>query len=361
MQILLSLLTTLILTPEYLEEPVVLAGSIDTYYQPPSFLLFDDGEMLFVDPDEKIRTIVLDDPASVGDFGCEWVPGTPEWTGNTNTLLQDISPDGSYICFTQQVRFPDSLQVEDTRIPGPVVVVVCRPDGSDARIVALSFDIGSSPFFGFTDDSRYLYGSMLGCHTTPEAFAAYVTREDDSDFIAGNMIDPRTGGRTEGSGILTGEGYNPNPWSDLATTGGYPPDKIIDTATGEVLFEDPEPGYSGVVTTWVLPDAGLAESDGAQVLRYADGSEIENTGPSIRVHAFLPDGRCLFSLEGQQDVKMLGHIDWESFVMSDTVSLEGLEEFALRNCRVFDGTETTWLVFSERQAIYAYRLPSTPL
>ncbi|OPL17753.1 MAG: hypothetical protein AVO35_08820 [Candidatus Aegiribacteria sp. MLS_C] len=344
----------------YRVEPLLLADSLDAYYGPTSFLALGNGTVLFVGPDESIRSVDPDDPASVEIISCDWEEGTPEWTGNTNTLLQASSPDGSTICFTQQVRFPDSMQIEGTFIPGPVIVVLCGPDGSNARIASLSLDIGTSPSFDFTSDSGYLFGGvLLGCRPTPEDFAAYVTRHDDSNVISGYLIDTGTAERTGGPDTLVNDGYFVNPWSDLAATGGYPASMVIDVVSREMIFEDPYPGHSGVVCSWVLPDAWLAEKNGVQVLRYADGTRIVNPGASLRVLAAFPDGEYVFSTDDSPEDIMLGNMDWEEFESPDAVLLDGLGDYELSYCRGLETPRGSWLVFAEGSRLYACELPVT--
>lgn len=343
---------------EHRVEPLVLADSLDAYYGPTSFLALGNGTVLFVGPDESIRSVDPDDPASVRLFSCDWEEDTPEWTGHTNTLLQALSPDGSTICFTQQVRFPDSLQIEGTPIPGPVIVVLCGPEGSNARIVALSFDLGTSPSFNFTSDSEYLFGGvLLGCRPTPEDFAAYVTRDDDSNVISGFLIDTATGARTGGPDALVNDGYFVNPWSDLAATGGYPASMVVDVVSREMIFEDPDPGHAGVVSSWVLPDAWLSEKDGVQFLRYADGTLTVNPGASLRILEVLPDGKCVFSRDDSPEDIMLGHMDWARFESPDAVLLDGLGGYDLRNCGMLETSEGSWLIFEDGYTLYALELP----
>jgi hypothetical protein len=283
------------------------------------------------------------------------------WSHPSNTFLQARDLSGSLICFTQQVRFPESQQTHEIPIPGPIIVVVSESDGSNARLVALSFDIGGGPCFDFTSDAMYVLGGpLLGCLPTPESFAAYVTREDDSQLLLGYLVDVETGERSGDARCVMSDGHYANPWSDLVATGAYPPNMIADAVTQEVLVEVSEPGSSGVVDCWVLPDAGLASNEGTQVLRYSDGTEVINPGSEIHVYAVLSDGSCVFSrddVEGARAPALLGNIDWHTFESADAETLLGLEEYYLRHCDVLDDETGRWLVFVDGSTLFSYELP----
>ena len=339
-------------------EPVELVDSLQTYYGSTSFLTLDHGSVIFVNSEEQICIMDVTSEAEPEVFECHWVPGTPEWRGNTNTLLQDISQDGATICFTQQVSFPDSMQVYDSRIPGPVIVAVCNTDGSDARIVALSFDIGGSPDFHFTNDSKYLFGGViLRCQPNASDYAEYVTRDDDTGLISGHLIDVGTGDLVGDCQVVANDGYYANPWSDLAATGAYPTTKIVDVIDQEIIFEDSSLGQNGIISRWVLPDAGLAYRDGEQILLHADGSVVRNEGPDIRVYEVLFNGRYIFSYDDGGDNIKLGNIDWNTFQSPDAIILGGLEEYDIDYCKAIESIRGNWLIFVDGNAMYSYELP----
>lgn len=358
MQLLISVLMIVTTGWMHSREPVILADSLETYYGSTTFLTLDDGILLFVNSDEQIYRMDISDPASARPFDCDWDPEAIGWSHPTNTLLQAKSLCGSLICFTQQVHFPDSLQTYETSIPGPVAVVVSDTDGSNARIIALSFDIGSSPDFRFTSDSKYIFGGLiLRCLPTPEHFAAYVVREDESQVLRGYLIDVETGARSGDGECVMNDGYGVNPWSDLATTGGYPPTMIVDVVTQEILIEDSNVGSSGIINRWVLPDAGLANKDGTQVLLYSDGTEVTNPGNDISIYAVLSDGRYMFSYDSDRELLLLGNIDWDTFESLDADTLQGLEEYNMRYCRILENMDDEWLILVDGWTLYSYELP----
>ncbi|MCK4807457.1 MAG: hypothetical protein KAT09_07410, partial [Candidatus Aegiribacteria sp.] len=239
----------------------------------------------------------------------DWNPEEYGWTNPGIIYDFTLSPDGEYICFCQQISVPDNLQTGEQYIPGPVLVAVCRADGTCARPLVLSFEVGSGPHFSFTQDSRHIFGSpLMDCSPTPEDFASFVTRDSDDDFIEGFIIDIQDGTRSGGDRNSLGDGFYKNPWSNLIATGSYQTDMIVDVVTGEVFLHDTT--YSGqeIIYTWVLPDAGLAEENYEQILRYSDGTEVINPGEAISVFGRLEDGRYIFSRGGTSHTVLLGHI-----------------------------------------------------
>lgn len=330
MQLFLSVLMIITTGGIHSREPVILADSLSTYGWV-TFLTLDNGILLFVD-DGCIYRISISDPSSVRPFDCDWDAEAIGWSHPTNTLLQAKSSCGSLVCFTQQIRYPDSLQTYETTIPGPVAVVVSNADGSNARIVTLSFDIGSGPDFSFTSDSKYIFGGPdIYCLPTPEHFAAYVVREDDSQVLRGYLIDVETGARSDDDECVM---------------------------THEILFERSNAGSSERINRWVLPDAGLASRDGTQVLLYSDGTEVTNPGNEISFYAALSDGRSVFSYDNNgRALPQLGNIDWDTFKSFNTDTLQGLEEFNIRYCKILEDRDDQWLIFLDRGTLYSYELP----
>lgn len=343
----------------HFQEPVILADSLDTYYGSTTFLLLDDGILLYVNSDEQIYRLDIRDPSSAEPFNCSWETESSLWSRPSNTLLHAISQDGSHICFTQQVHFPDSLQLYEREIPGPVAVVVSNQDGSDARIVALSFDVGGAPSFNFTGNSEYLFGGpLMGCMPTPDEFAEYVISGGTPRISPGYLIDVESGARTGEGNSLICDGSSANPWSDIALAGEHPPTMIVDVFTQEILVQDSSHSSSGIIDSWILPDAALADRDGTQIILYTDGREVENLGSYFTIYSALPDGRYLFNVDKREGTPLLlGNIDWDWFGVLDVNALQGLEDYSLSYCDVLTDADDQWLIFVDRHSLYSYELP----
>ncbi|RKZ06502.1 hypothetical protein DRQ25_13785 [Candidatus Fermentibacteria bacterium] len=348
----------LMVTAVQASETVVLADSLSDYNR--SFEVLANGTVLYIDNDGELTLVSIDTPMKTVSFLNDWNPEEHGWANPGMIICFDLSPDGEHICFCQQVSVPDNLQTGDQYIPGPVLVAVCRADGTGARPLVLSFEVGSGPHFRFTQDSRHIFGSpLLECPATPEDFASFVTRDNDNDLIEGYIVDIQDDTRSGGNGGTLGDGFYKNPWSNLIATGSYPTDMIADAVTGEVFLHDTTYSGNEIISNWVLPDAGLAEDDQQQILRYSDGTEVVNPGEPVSVFGRLEDGRYVFSRGGTSHTVLSGHIDWTDFSSEDAETLSGLEDFIDLWTRVAATPDGKTLIFSSgsNRELYRYDLP----
>ncbi|MEN8208682.1 MAG: hypothetical protein ABFR50_05455, partial [Candidatus Fermentibacteria bacterium] len=287
-----SLYTVLLVTVINASEPIVLADSLSNYSS--TFEVLENGTALYINDDGQLTIVSTDTPMKTRAFLDDWKPEEYGWANPGRVYDFALSPDGEHICFLQQVSVPDSLQTGEQYIPGPVLVAVCGADGTDPRPLVLSFEVGGGPHFSFTQDSRYIFGSpLMDCLPTPEDFASFVTRENDDDLIEGFIIDVQDGTRSGGNGSILGDGFYKNPWSNLIATGSYPTNMITDVVTQEVFVHDTTCSNQEIINTWVLPDAGLAENNNRQILRFYDGTEVINPGEPVSVFGRLEDGRYI--------------------------------------------------------------------
>ena len=350
--------TVLLITVLQASEPIVLAESLSDYN--PTFEVLENGTVLHIDYDGQLALVSTDVPMNSTSFLDDWNPEEYGWANPGRIYDFVLSPDGEYICFCQQVSVPDSLQTGEQYIPGPVLVAICRTDGTDARPLVLSFEAGSGPHFSFTRDSRHIFGSpLMDCLPTPSDFASFVNRDNDDNLIEGFMIDIQDGTRSGGNGSFLGDGFYKNPWSNLVAAGSYPTNMIADAVTGEVFLHDTTCSGLEIIYTWVLPDAGLAEDNYQQILRYSDGTEVTNTDELITVFSRLEDGRYIYTRGGLSHTVLLGHIDWTDFSSSEADTLSGLEDFVDCWARVDATPDGKSLVFdsSYRGELYRYDLP----
>lgn len=349
--------TVLLVTAIHASEPIVLAESLSDYN--PLLQVLENRTALYINDDGQLTLVRIDVPMKTISFLNGWNPEEYGWSNPGRTYDFALSPDGEYICFCQQVSVPDNLQTGEQYIPGPVLVAVCRTDGTGSKLLVLSFEVGEGPHFRFTQDSRHIFGSpLMGCPATPEGFASYVTRDNDADLIEGYIVDIQDDTRSGGNGDILGDGFYKNPWSNLIAAGSYPTDMIADVVTREVFLHDTTNSGQQIIYAWVLPDAGLAENDNQQILRYSDGTEVINPGKPISVFGRLEDGRYIFSRGGDSHTVLLGHIDWTDFSCTDAETLSGLEDFIDRWTRVAASPDGKSLVFaSDSRELYRYDLP----
>ncbi len=132
--------TLLLVTAVSASEPVILSESLSDYN--PFFEVLENGTVLYIDYDGQLTLVSIDDPMKTASFLNDWNPEEYGWANPGRISNFVFSPYGEYICFCQQVSVPDSLQTGEQYIPGPVLVAVCRTDGTGCRILALSFDAG---------------------------------------------------------------------------------------------------------------------------------------------------------------------------------------------------------------------------
>ncbi len=290
----------------------VLCDSVDTYSSDvvitdwgAILFLRGDGEMAILNPDYSGEPITFQ-----VDLGWE----LNRWEGTGRVLSLSGSASGRLICFTQYIFVPSELAADENGyIPSPLAVVCCRSDGTRPQVLGLSIDAGGGPRFDFSRDEDFVYGSpWLECPPDPEEYISYVTETDYSSLTPFLRVELETGDHS-GNPDLLGDGFLPNPYSDLVAAGWYPPNVIADVTTGEVLLQDTSICSPAIIDSWVLPDAGLAETEeGGQVLRYANGTQVANPGDRIDVYCMLDDGRYVFTVDGGTTV-LAGEIDWSDF------------------------------------------------
>jgi len=198
---------------------------------------------------------------------------------------------------------------------------------------------------------------LLGCHATAQDYVAYWGRSEEDPTLDGFLIEIDSGARSWGDCEVIGDGYHPNPWSDLVAAGAYPPDIIIDVTTQEVLLKIDGVGDSGIISKWILPDAGLARMDDMQLLRYSDGREVYNPSVEIILYKMLSDGSCIFGLDSSESSVLHGNIDWETFEKSDVDTLDSPDEYLLPWSPIAETPDQSGLVFESSNSLYLIDIP----
>lgn len=310
------------------------------------------GGVAYVDSSLRPRILSTDSLLS-HLLELDWEPAEDGWDWSGEVMLLESSPDGSLVCLGLCVGLPDSLHPDGHYAMDPLLLVVCGADGSDARPMGLTLLVGGGPRFGFTADSRFLYGSpLLDCDPHPREYRSSLMEGMPSSSDE-HLIEVAGGARSGSCAGLLADGFIPSPWSDLAAAGAFPRDRIFDVTSGEVLAEDTMGG--GILYEWVLPDAGLAWESSRQVLRFADGRTRTNPGEELRVHLRLDDGRYLYSRGPSSDV-LLGEIEWDDFSAAGGARLPNLTESMVDGV-VRETGRAGLILFVEDGAVWAYRSP----
>lgn len=283
--------------------------------------------MLFADEEGGLWEVEGDDGYQVLPWEAEWDWRGQGWKEVIRVSFLAGSPDGELVLCGFTVRPPDDA------VPYPEAMVVFDSDGENGRPVALSFNVGCGPLFDFTMDSRKVFGiPFLGC--SPDAEGFLELQSGSGEYDPTDMVDLCSGERSSHGGYLS-DGFISSPYSDLVCC-GYPPYLIYDMASSEVLLES-EDDFHPLIDSWVLPDAGVVSTSTGQILRYADGTEVENPGDPIDFLLALPDGGYLCGLD---DGVYLAGMDWDTFEMTDPVPQPDLAgrfwyEICVQNDRAF--------------------------
>lgn len=337
-------------------EPVLIASNLSNYH--PGFVVLPDDTVIYRDSDGNLHSVNPADPASDTVIEADWDPADHGWEFCGQDGLLRSSPDGSMLLFTSNLRVPDSLQTAGRYVPGPAGVFISAPDGSGTRLVALSMEVGSGPDFQFIRSGDRFYGSpLLECPPTPQGFVEYWFREETNPEFEGYLVDPFDGSRSGGPAAFLGDGFFPNPWSDLAACGAWPANLIANTATGQTILElPPSDGMqAAIIDQWVFPDAGLSTEGDCQLIRYSDGTATRNPGPPIRLHGRLADGRFLLSY-GQGEPLLVADVNWYTFELEGVESHPGIGALMMPMSWAVELPSRGAIIFRSEKGLYLAEL-----
>ncbi len=321
-------------------QPVFLASDINDYVK--SLVALPDGRVLFVDNNSDFWTVSCDLPGEKEEWLSFWDHSAHGWADIIRVSWLSGSWNGERVCYAVTVTTGEDVHA-------PEMVLVCDSDGSNAEPVVLSFNVGSSPRFDFTMDSRFLYGNLiLSC--SPDVKSYVELTEGSSEFPTADMIEIATEERSY-HGVLS-DGYYACPFSDIVSCASDPPSVIYDMNSSEVLLEVSD-DESPVIDRWVLPDAGLVSSDDSQFLRYSGGREILNTGDKITVYAVVGDGRYLYSRDNADAIFLAG-IDWDNFQPFNPVEQPGLTGYIRSRSRRAYAVQGDVLYFLRSDSLFCY-------
>lgn len=292
-------------------EPVVIAGDVI------SMVPADSSRVLLVDSFLNLRTIDVrtgesapwNPSLSPSDFG---------WMELGHFYGMDRSPDGGSVVMARAVMLPDEYplpeQMEGMR--GVVLITISDPDGSRARPLALSLDVGGGPYLAFTSDSEYLVVSPLfPCEPAPESYASLFCHEEPpSEHPQVNRVNLSTGEPGFLEALDVTDGFWKCPLSDwMLVQSRWGEDNVFSNlATGEVSVIQ-EPRVSGsTVLGWAEEGALLIRTrEGGGLLR-TDGTFHPSPTGSWRVNTLLRDGRVIYSADDGASWR-LGRVDFETF------------------------------------------------
>jgi len=331
-------------------QPVMLTDSLSTISG--EFVLTAQGAVVFINSNGVLSSVNIDDPFNTESFSVGWVPEDDGWSGTGEIKLLKSSPDGNLVCLAIQVSIPDSVLNRGLSMPEPIVIIVCNAAGGGAQVVGVTTDSGNKLSFDFTQDSRLLYGAgFLPCNPDLESYFGHYLGDESSSLRPFDLIDLEEGARFSSNGII-GDYFTGNPWSDLIASGPAPLTTIADIAVFSIIFQD-STLTSPVIDQWIEPDAGLAQIDGPQIIRFSDGTIYESQEEPFLILCRISEGNYIFSRNQGESIRR-GRVNWSTFEEQETTELTELMGYISLNSRIKALNSGTAIVFSAGRGLYYY-------
>lgn len=292
-------------------EPVLVAEDVV------SVVPLDGATVLLIDGEGEGYALNLE-TGRTSDWSPSWSPVEDGWSGDGYTFATGLSPDGDHLLILTGVYAPEGFGFPDgyDGMRSAVLVILSRPDGSEATPVAVSVSAGGGPVFAFTSDSRHIVGGpMFDCEPTPEAYSALILSDSGRfEMEPVNRVSVTTGERSLIPDLDISDGFWKCPYSDWARleNNWYAEHTFSSIATGGVAGFFRVPGGEARVHGWVREDALLVSIDKRQGLLFVDGSFVPSPSGGWDVVSWLPDGRFIYERTGRPDL-VLGVVDWTAF------------------------------------------------
>jgi hypothetical protein len=283
-----------------------------------------------------------------------WSPADDGWEDDGYIFATELSPDGNHLLLLKGVYVPDRFGFPEgyDGMRSVILVILGRPDGSEATPVAISVAAGGGPDFAFTSDSRFIVGGpMFDCEPTPGAFSALI-RNDSGSFTMepANRITVSTGERSFIDDLDIADGFWKCPYSDWARleNNWYAEHTFSNISTGGVAGFFRVPGGEARVHGWVMEDALLITTRKGQGLLYVDGSFVPCPSGTWDVLSWLPDGRFIYD-RNESGNFVLGEMDWETFTAGPGgVAVRIPEELRHVSARPMPCVPCTGILFHDR-------------
>jgi hypothetical protein len=315
-------------------EPVLLLDGVT------AFTPLDASTVLVANADGELRRVDTD-TRQARPWSCDWQPAGDGWSELGRIVVLSTSPDGQWVCLAREVGADAKLLAQRAGDAEPlgnlrgfehlwaVAILLCRVDGSGARLVGLGVEAGGGPDYDFTMDSSRLVGQpFLPC--LPDALSCYKYMSRIWEVLPipqFNCVDVSTGERGLLPDLPVSDGYWKCPYSDnfRAENNWYDEHQFSTFDGGGILgqYSCPPPEGYGRMHGWVLPDAVLLSQADGQGLLYIDGTYHPAPTAGWEVYCWLDDGSYLFSDDGGQSIKY-GKVDWPTFSVDWYVTLPAL-------------------------------------
>ena len=327
-------------------QPVELAGEVGLIA-----VLSDDHILCEARTDVRTGLFSLNlDNRDMVPWEPDWSPEEEGWnTGGYWDL--DVSPDGEWVLVARLLYVTEDFEYF---IPGreAVGLILCRPDGTDARGIALGWSPagGGIPKYYFTSDSKLISGNNIVCEfMNPEAFATDVYGEYTRDIgtvscfnLETMSLEKREYPTGNGEHILypcLSVSYLRCQWNDLAIFFEQDGGNLCEyfefrslsmdgsVTVYEVQGEYPSGGY-GIPRDWVTEEAVLFNQADTLGLLHTNGTftALPDSTWDWFVYGFLPDSSCIFSRDNGETVEH-GLINWEDFEVLSSRPRQDLRNF----------------------------------
>lgn len=301
----------------------------------------------------------------ISEWEADWGPEEEGWFSGGYWDL-DISPDREWLCMARCVWVPQEFEHGEAG-RSAIAIILCRPDGSEAEVVALGADPlgGEQPQYDFTTDSRYLVGSsILHRFYNAEDYSSYIDSSKglmpveevncfDLNSWTLKRVDHFSPGLTLDSPLLLTSSYLKCPYSDNVAVqnnrgeglctyvafGNFISGELLGEYRIPIIKTAPGDFPYGYVEDWVLPDALLFIESGRHGLLYTNGTfqEAPTSDCEWVVYCWLPDNTYLFSRDGGQTIEY-GEVDWNSFTVLSSTERPDLWEFRWNRFTPIPGT-----------------------
>jgi len=268
----------------------------------------------------------------------DWNPESEGWR-TMGYWYMTVSPNEEWVLIARSMGLPDDFEYY---IPGreAVGLILCRPDGSDARGIALgqSPSGGQMPIYTFTSDSRLIVGNNIVAEFTgPEEYAITLSSILDQQLSEGyrdsvHYYNIETMSFESREYRIANQEYDlyPHlctsyikcPWNDIAVfyriDGGgscsyfeFRPLTIEDPIIG---YEVPGEYPDGYPIHWLTEDELLFNSGGTLGVLRTDGtfSALPDSAMGWSFFNVLEDSTCNFR-RGHGEPLEYGLIRWDDF------------------------------------------------
>jgi hypothetical protein len=264
-------------------------------------------------------------------------------------------------------RYVELEREPDDEFPyGFYAIILCKPDGSAARIAALADVTDGGPLLQFSMDGRYLTGPwFFDCEPSAAGYHAWFAELEQMDVSAGEMAEQLNAYDLQEQrlvhlpGLIDSLwGVDKSPYSDWYFLDD--PDQPLryfgelygahgsDYIRASLPIDDP--GYL-FRSDWIGPQLTLVWSEHGQWCISPHGAHWPAPAGQWISYCLLSDGRSIFSADGGGSIE-LGRIDCLNGTVDGRRAMPELEHFAVAfESNGWPQRVDTWIPMSDASAV----------